>query len=224
MKNSLIVLLICTIVFVPVLIPADGASDEITGGLTVSGTVEGIQTREVTSIIATGTITDAVAAATSDPTCADPNSIITLLERIYYETNIDIDKSLMIKGAGKEESIVDGGEDGTVFIIEPDNVVTMKEMTIRDGYNEIDDGLGGGIRNFGTLTLENVLITGNTAYRGSGIFNGGTLNLMGVSITDNIPSDSIISLGAGIYNDGMRRFNPADTIGIVNMYAGTTIS
>ena len=52
---------------------------------------------------------------------------------------------------------------------------------------------GGGIYNYGTLTIGNVVISGNTGNDGGGIFNRGTLNINGGSITANLAN----TLGGG---------------------------
>ena len=56
---------------------------------------------------------------------------------------------------------------------------------------------GGGINNFGKLTLFDIAITGNIASNsGGGIFNHGNMTGTTVKI-----SDSSAGLGAGIFND-----------------------
>ena len=59
--------------------------------------------------------------------------------------------------------------------------------------------LGGGIYNFGTLTIGNIVISGNTGNDGGAIFNRGTLNITAGSITDNLVN---VHGGAGITNYG----------------------
>jgi hypothetical protein len=64
------------------------------------------------------------------------------------------------------------------------------------------DGQGGGILNrFGTLTVSGCTLTGNTADNGGGIYNYGTLTVINNSIlSDNgLPG---IGFGGGIYNAG----------------------
>src|SRR5262249_49061214 len=74
------------------------------------------------------------------------------------------------------------------------------------------DGLGGGILNFGTLTISgctvtgnsaesNSTVTGNFAFSGGGIYNTGTLTVNNNStLSDNgLPP---IGFGGGIYNAG----------------------
>ncbi|MGQ0622413.1 MAG: choice-of-anchor Q domain-containing protein [Panacagrimonas sp.] len=61
--------------------------------------------------------------------------------------------------------------------------------TIISGGSPISDGssfFGGGIVNFGRLTLRNCMVTGNFAYRGGGIYNnGGRLTLVNSQVSGN---------------------------------------
>ena len=86
---------------------------------------------------------------------------------------------------------------------------TGKSMTINGGtiQNNITstDGYGGGIYNYGTLTISGGSITGNgyssnTVYvaKGGGIYNCGTLNISGGTIQTNRATAS----GGGIYQGG----------------------
>ena len=86
---------------------------------------------------------------------------------------------------------------------------TGKSMTINGGtiQNNITstDGYGGGIYNYGTLTISGGSITGNgyssnTVYvaKGGGIYNCGTLNISGGTIQTNKATAS----GGGIYQGG----------------------
>ena len=59
--------------------------------------------------------------------------------------------------------------------------------------------LGGGIYNFGTLTIGNIVISGNTGNDGGAIFNRGTLNITAGSIIDNLAN---VHGGGGITNYG----------------------
>jgi hypothetical protein len=128
-----------------------------------------------------------------------------------YNENVNIDKSLTVNGAGVGITIVNGGRMDSVFTIGANNAnidVTLSGMTITNG----ETIGGGGIFNYGTLNLNNVLVTGNTAKGyGGGIENyEGTVNLnAGSWITGNTAAAD----GGGIYNER----------GTVNMYTGSTI-
>jgi hypothetical protein len=111
--------------------------------------------------------------------------IVKVLSGTYNE-NVEIDKSLTVKGAGKANTIVNGKLADSVFRIglnNPSAHVSLLDMTIENG-NALN---GGGILNRGTLDLTGILLTDNTAGNGGGIYNdGGTVHLNDVSITGNV--------------------------------------
>jgi predicted outer membrane repeat protein len=114
-----------------------------------------------------------------------------------YVENVHIDKSLTLEGAAKGETLIDGNKAGSVFTIGKSNPkvdVILKDITITNGLATS----GGGIYNCGTLTLNDVLVTQNTAKNyGGGIYNTGAMNIYaGSSISDNVAKS-----GGGIYNN-----------------------
>jgi hypothetical protein len=118
-----------------------------------------------------------------------------------YTENVQIDKSLAVKGAGATETIVNGHQAGSVFTIGESNKdvqVTLSGLSITGGSKWYSYGEGGGILNYGKLDLEEVEIFNNYADLGGGIYNHGLLNLISGSIHDN----SAIRDGGGIRNGG----------------------
>jgi predicted outer membrane repeat protein len=136
---------------------------------------------------------------------------------------LSINKDLTIIGPGAASLAISGNNASRVFRIFNGVTVSIYGVTIRNG-NAAD---GGGISNTGTLTLNNVIVTGNAATDdGGGIFNatGGTLTLTDVAISSNTATDdgggiyvydgtvtmtgvtingnTASGLGGGIYNDG----------------------
>ncbi|MEX2236089.1 MAG: choice-of-anchor Q domain-containing protein [Dehalococcoidia bacterium] len=116
------------------------------------------------------------------------------------------DSSLNIVGAGRDITLIDGGDASRLFAIGT-SVVTMSNLTIQNGY---DVDLGGGLRNSGFLTLDNVAVRDNaTANDGAGIHNNntGNLTIMNSLIADNVGTDESFSdpRGGGIYNLGTLR-------------------
>jgi len=147
------------------------------------------------------TIQDAVNAA-------NPDDTIKLAEGTFKE-NVYIDKPLTIIGSGKDKTIVDGDQAGSVFIIgciEINDInVFLQSLTIKGGIGTevlvINNSskthiAGGGILNYGRLTVTECTIFGNTAYYGGGILNKGIVNLNnGTSIIHNIAYE-----GGGLFN------------------------
>ena len=73
--------------------------------------------------------------------------------------------------------------------------LTIENSTISG--NNSSNSIGGGVCNFGTLTIENSTISGNTAYSGGGVFNhAGVLTLTNSTISGNTAHE-----GGGVSNN-----------------------
>ena len=115
---------------------------------------------------------------------------------------------------------VSGNKASRVFEIEKGATVTVSGLIVADG-NVVGVNSGGGIKNSGTLTLDNSTISGNSITRdnvhsvsgdGGGIFNTGTMNVRNSTISGNSVRDSnllfipagykIENGGGGIFNSG----------------------
>jgi hypothetical protein len=117
----------------------------------------------------------------------------------------DISKNPTITGQhprGFTAPTLDGGGQGSVLTIGSlgsDITVTINTLTITGGNSAtIFDG-GGGIVNFGTVTLNTATVSGNSCSdcSGGGIFNEGTLTLNdNATVSGNTASND----GGGIYN------------------------
>jgi len=125
---------------------------------------------------------------------------------------LSIDKSLIINGPGANQLTVSGNNSSRVFNIgasDPSVTVTIKNLKISNGKAEdtSDEPGGGGILNYGVLTLSGVTVSNNTASctesgceaLGGGIFNHNTLTLTNSAITINQAYGCYVS-GAGIYH------------------------
>ena len=110
--------------------------------------------------------------------------------------------------------VLSGSNAVTVFTVNSGVAATIDELTISNGLSPQQGSgtpsQGGGIRNFGTLTINACTIAHNQASGGSsdgggGIANFGTLNMFNSTIADNTlgPSASATgNAGAGIANFG----------------------
>ena len=70
-----------------------------------------------------------------------------------------------------------------IFWINAGKTVSISGMTISNGRNGANSG--GGVTNFGNLTLTNVTLNGNQAGPGGAIYSGGPLTVTGSTITNN---------------------------------------
>jgi uncharacterized repeat protein (TIGR01451 family)/CSLREA domain-containing protein len=115
--------------------------------------------------------------------------------------DLDITDDLIITGQGANRTIVDGannaGVDGVFQIVGAVNV-QISSVTIRNASGG-PNNYGGGVRNFGNLTLSNSVVSGNniTLGSGGGIANLGTLTLTNSTVSGNMASGG----GGGIYNE-----------------------
>jgi CSLREA domain-containing protein len=136
--------------------------------------------------------------------------------------DLDIHSPVSLKGAGPQDTIIDGGGLDRVFHIVGIGAVLFENLKIQNGFstgslyggagifNEKGNlflsrvwleanrttGLGGGLDNASTATLRNCSINGNQAEWGGGIFNAGMLTLLNVTLQGNSANQS----GGGLDN------------------------
>lgn len=121
--------------------------------------------------------------------------------------DLDITEQVTIYGLGAKSTIIDGGAIDRVFDIQASaSDVTMEFFTIRNGQvhntgggglwnygtntflyrvvirdnhdvGDTDASIGGGLRNNGTMTLQQSTVRENSSMRGGGIFNAGSSTL-----------------------------------------------
>jgi hypothetical protein len=115
-----------------------------------------------------------------------------------------INTNLSIIGLGAVNLAVNGQHQNRVFEIAAGASDTISGLTIENGFetNDIFGGSGGGILNWGTLTVSGSTLTGNSAIvQGGGIFNyGGGLTVSGSTLSDNSATSSTYGYGGGIVN------------------------
>jgi hypothetical protein len=136
-----------------------------------------------------------------------------------YKENVGIAISLTITGSAAQTTIVDGGNVNTVVTVYGNAHVTLSNLTIRNGRAF---SRGGGIYNYGTLTINDSTLSGNTASAncngfcwalGGGIYNnGGSLTINNTTLSGNSASGGCQftcggARGGGIYNDGSLTIN-----------------
>lgn len=137
-----------------------------------------------------------------------------------YTENLTIGLSLSVIGSGASTTIIDGNAAGRVVTIPNSSAqVTLSNITIRNG---LIGPYGGGIDNWGTLTINSSTISGNQATAkcpflsfscragGGGIYNLGTLTIVGSTLVGNsTQTPAVCSVlcfatadGGGIFNRG----------------------
>lgn len=106
-----------------------------------------------------------------------------------------INDDLTITGPGVFSIIVSGNHASRVFNITDGVTAMISGLTISDG--NAGGTNGGGIFNQDTLTLTNIVLSGNTAFSGGGIRNGGFMTITNVTMSGNSATQ-----GGGLYNGG----------------------
>jgi Domain of unknown function (DUF4347) len=108
---------------------------------------------------------------------------------------LTISSDITITGTGASKLSISGQNSLRVFEIAGASKVTISGLSITEG--SAPDG--GGIQNFGILTLNNSTVSGNMASGGfgGGIYNGGTLTLNNSTVSGNTARFE----GGGILND-----------------------
>jgi Domain of unknown function (DUF4347) len=109
---------------------------------------------------------------------------------------LNIDSDITINGTGASKLSISGNNASRVFQITSASKVTISGIYITQGNSDLSPG--GSIRNFGTLTLKNSVVSGNRSAFGGGIANFGILTLNNSTVSGNL---AFIS-GGGIYNNG----------------------
>lgn len=119
---------------------------------------------------------------------------------------LSITRAVAINGPGAGTLAVNGNGASRVFYVGPSFsqnlglTVTLSGMTITAGK----DAYGAGLFNAGTLTLNNVAFTSNTATTngGGGVYNNGFVSLSGCTFTGNttLPNGTSATAGGALLN------------------------
>jgi hypothetical protein len=130
-----------------------------------------------------------IQAAINDETTMN-GAAIEIVDPVHTEGGIVVHKSVTIRGQGADTTILQAHETPgealeRVLFIERGVTVVLERMTIRHGEASPQEEDGGGIRNFGTLTVSDCVVTGNVANGGGGIATSGTLVVVRSTVSNN---------------------------------------
>ena len=139
-------------------------------------------------------------------------------------------KKLSIKGKGALNTIIQAGDCNPVtrprrcepaqfrvFTVETGGNLSLEGVTVRYGNCDTSCSGGGGIANYGTMSIKNSTVQFNRAGAGGGIGNdGGRMTLSNTTVIANSAN-----LGAGLYNSGSLTMNNSTiSANSANSYAG----
>lgn len=132
---------------------------------------------------------------------AEPGDVLTV-EGICVGSAV-VQKDLVVVGHGTaEQPTATLAGDGWSSVLQVTATVELRDLRISGGGGV----LGGGISNYGTVTLVDTAVTDNVAERGGGISNQGTVRMTGTStVARNVVLGSTgrDGSGAGIRNRGV---------------------
>ncbi len=118
---------------------------------------------------------------------------------ISLNNTLTLSQNVALIGPGAANLAISGHEATQVFAIAFGVTANISGLTIENGAAAT---YGGGIDNFGTLTLNNAICSGNSSMSGAGIFNAGVLTMTGSTVENNSASR-----GGGLFNDGSASIN-----------------
>jgi len=148
-----------------------------------------------------GSLRQAVADASSGDTITFAMS--PACSTVDLASPIAVSTTITIQGPGANVLALSGGNANPVLEI-TDCTVSISGLMVEDGYASDNDGIagggiGGGIYNDGTLTLEDDVVSQNSAsYEGGGIFDQSG----DITISDTTVSNNTAQFGAGVWNGG----------------------
>jgi uncharacterized protein YjbI with pentapeptide repeats len=219
----------------------DGFGDEALGSINV--TIEEYNSLIVTTEIDVVDVFDGETSLREAVAFANSNadaSIITFDASLDGETvtlagteltltsDITIDGD--IDGDNVADITIDGDDQSGVFEISRDGIATLDGLTITGGNALYGGGIlnfgtatvanstlsgntanyrGGGISNFGTATVTNSTLSGNSAFGGGGIYSGGSGDFATATVTNSTLSGNSAFVGGGIYSGGSGDFATA---------------
>lgn len=108
-------------------------------------------------------------------------------------------------GATIRRTTVSGTPDFRILVVDSDGTLTLRDVVIEGGYI-LYGYRGGGILSRGTLTLDQVTVSGNKVVGmtsdGGGIYASGPLTIVNSTISHNVAGSARGASGGGIYAAG----------------------
>jgi hypothetical protein len=148
----------------------------------------------------------ATVQAAIDNASAEGEAIIEIREPVHTEAGIIVHRDVVLRGLGAGQTVLQAHEireeaPDRVFLVEREVSAVFERLTIRHGKPADQDENGGGIRNFGTLTLRDCTVSDNRANGGGGISNSGDLTLIDSTVQGNL-ADGVAPMGLECGNGG----------------------
>ena len=124
---------------------------------------------------------------------AAPGDTVNLAAGVYTE-RLRLTRPVTLAGSSRQYTVISGGGEGTVITVAAPARVALSGLTVTGGRTSDS---GGGVLNYGDLTLRNVRVAGNIADgSGGGVANFGALTVSVSALEDNFAGEA----GGAIFN------------------------
>ena len=138
------------------------------------------------SSINSGALRYIMANASDGDTIEFSSTGATLTSKLFIRKKVTIKGPATIRQTGYQHRI---------FIVNDGVKATLKKLTLTGGVSSD----GGALCNYGDLTMEDCVVSGNTAWlQGGGILNGATLTMKNCTVSENssVEAGGIVNFGA----------------------------
>ena len=137
-----------------------------------------------------------IQAAIDDAGTSDGDTIV-ISKGAHTEAGIIVHKNVTIMGQGADDTIIQAhaalaDAPDRVFLIPEGSEVTIRGLTIRHGHPYDYPQSGGGLANFGDVTLAECVIADNSSNDAGGIFNQGTMAITNCTIAIIWPTGKLL--------------------------------
>jgi len=170
------------------------ATLNVSGGCTLLDAITAANTDAATGGCSAGSGADTLILQNSSA-----HTLTTVNNSTYGPTGLPVISSqITIEGHNSTIERDSGAPNFRIFAVNSSGDLTLQETTVSGG----GEASGGGVFNFGTVTIQNSTLSGNTTSisgSGGGVFNsGGTVTIQDSTLSGNRAGDS----GGGVFNSG----------------------
>ena len=118
-----------------------------------------------------------------------------------HVTSLCISAPITLQGDSAATTIIDGSQLGSVAVVSGLVAAELRDLTLTHGRQLNRDYGGGGVDNYGTLTLTRTIVHANSAQIGGGVKTEGPLNIVQSTISANFIESSGFGEAAGVFVD-----------------------
>lgn len=139
-------------------------------------------------------------------------------DTITTSSQLDINKTVTITNPNAPDLKISGNDAHRVFYVQSGTVVTMSNLNIISGTASGNRGGGILVDSDAHTTIRNCVLDGNSAVNGGGVRNYGTLTIYNSTLINNTSGLG----GGGIYNSGVVTINSSTLSSNSTLYSYAT--